>query len=69
MFLLKLTGMVGHNCERHLTAAIRSQDAIARIEIQREEQWVYIESKIPLEKIKRAINDVGYTVLSVEERP
>ena len=69
MFLLKLTGMVGHNCERHLTAAIRSQDALARIEIKCEEQWVYIESKIPLEKIKRAINDVGYTVLSVEERP
>lgn len=69
MFLLKLTGMVGHNCERHLTAAIRSQDFLARIEIKPEEQWVYIETKIPLEKIKRAINDVGYTVLSVEERP
>lgn len=69
MYLLKLNGIVGAHSERHLTKTIHGQDKDARVEIKLPEQWVYVETKVQLEKIKRALHDVGYTILAVEERP
>lgn len=69
MYLLKLSGITGPYSERHLTKTIHAQDKEARVEIKLPEQWVYVETKVQLEKIKRALHDVGYTILAVEERP
>ncbi len=69
MFVLHVEGMNCQNCVRHVTAAIKAQDETARVEVRLQEKRILIESKAPLEKIRRAIEDDGYPVVSVEERP
>ena len=69
MFVLHVEGMSCQQCVRHVTAAILRQDAKARVEVQLGEKRVLVETKTPLEKIRRALQDDGYPVLGVEERP
>ena len=69
MFVLTVDGMSCQNCIRHVTAAIRSQDPKAIIEIKLAENLVYVETKTDLEKIKRALDNDGYHVLQSEMRP
>ena len=69
MFVLTVDGMSCQNCIRHVTAAIRSQDPKAIIEIKLAENLVYVETKTDLEKIKRALDNDGYHVLQSEIRP
>ena len=69
MFVLGVEGMSCQNCVRHVTAAIMAQDAKARVEVKLAEKLVHIESKAPLEKIRRAIENDGYRITTVEQRP
>lgn len=69
MFLFKVLGLKGPNCIRHMTGAIKGQDAKARIEIKLEEGLVYVETAVDLEKIRRAVEGEGYRIISIEARP
>lgn len=69
MFVIGVEGMSCQNCVRHVTAAIMAQDAKARVEVKLAEKLVHIESKAPLEKIRRAIENDGYRITTVEQRP
>lgn len=69
MFLLSVEGMSCHQCVRHVTQAIHSQDPKARVEIKLSEGLVHVESGVDLEKIKRAIENDGYRVVRTEQRP
>lgn len=69
MFVLGVEGMSCQNCVRHVTAAILAQDSKARVEVKLTEKLVHIETKAPLEKIRRAIENDGYRITAVEQRP
>ncbi len=69
MFVLKVDGMSCENCVRHVAAAIKAQDEKAKVEVKLKEKLVHVETKAPLEKIKRAIEADGYDIIGVEERP
>ncbi len=69
MFVLGVEGMSCQNCVRHVTAAIMAQDAKALVEVKLADKLVHIESKAPLEKIRRAIENDGYRITTVEQRP
>ncbi len=69
MFVLNVEGMSCGKCVRHVTDAILAQDAKAKVEVKLSEKRVLVETTADLEKIKRAIQDDGYTVVSTEMRP
>lgn len=69
MFVLTVEGMRGAQCIRHITLSIHGQDPKARVEVKLPERLVHVETKVDLEKIKRALEQDGYRVSHSEPRP
>jgi copper chaperone len=58
-------GMSCQHCVSAVTNAIRERDAAARVQIDLAAGKVTVESAAPVETLKDAIDDAGYTVVAV----
>ena len=57
-----VTNMSCGHCEMAIRRALKSQDPLAEVAIDRSLAQVVVESELPREELARAITDEGYTV-------
>ncbi|MFC0696880.1 heavy-metal-associated domain-containing protein [Paraburkholderia humisilvae] len=58
-------GMSCQHCVSAVTHAIRERDAAARVQVDLAAGKVTVESAAPVQTLKDAIDDAGYTVVAV----
>ncbi len=68
---LKIDGMMCGMCESHINDVIRRTFSVKKVTSSRKkgETIILSESHIDEEKLKTAIGETGYAVLSVEQVP
>ncbi|WP_233850499.1 heavy-metal-associated domain-containing protein [Paraburkholderia sp. HD33-4] len=62
---LHVEGMSCQHCVAAVTNAIREHDAAAQVQVDLATGRVLVESTQPVEAVKTAVDDAGYTVTSV----
>ncbi|OLL32514.1 heavy metal transporter [Burkholderia sp. SRS-W-2-2016] len=62
---LHVEGMSCQHCVAAVTNAIREHDAAAQVQVDLASGRVVVESVQPVEALKAAIDEAGYTVSSV----
>ncbi|SIT47192.1 Copper chaperone CopZ [Paraburkholderia ribeironis] len=66
---LKVEGMSCQHCVAAVTNAIREHDAAAQVQVDLSSGRVVVESMQPLDALKAAIDEAGYTVTAVASAP
>ncbi|MEX3639200.1 heavy-metal-associated domain-containing protein [Paraburkholderia sp. BR14320] len=61
---LHVEGMSCQHCVAAVTTAIREHDAAAQVQVDLASGRVVVESAQPIEELKAAIDEAGYTVTS-----
>ncbi|MEM5295915.1 heavy-metal-associated domain-containing protein [Burkholderia sp. JPY481] len=61
---LHVEGMSCQHCVAAVTNAIREHDAAAQVQVDLASGRVVVESAQPIEELKAAIDEAGYTVTS-----
>jgi copper chaperone len=64
----QVQGMSCQHCVTAVTNAIREHDDAAQVQVNLEAGRVTIESSRPVETLKAAIDEAGYTVTGVNEQ-
>jgi copper chaperone len=64
MYVLKVEGMTCGHCVSAVTRAVKDVDATAKVDVDLAQQKVEVASNEPLEEIKAAVTEAGYSVLS-----
>ena len=59
----QVEGMSCQHCVAAVTSAIRGQDATAQVKVDLETGRVAVESTQPVNALKAAIDEAGYTVV------
>ena len=68
--VLKVEGMMCHNCEKHVEEAVKAVKGVKNVQADHEQKLVVVTVKDgSVDAIKAAIEGEGYTVLSHEEKP
>ncbi|MDH6148412.1 MULTISPECIES: heavy-metal-associated domain-containing protein [Paraburkholderia] len=62
---LQVEGMSCQHCVAAVTSAIREHDAAAQVQVDLATGRVLVESAQPVDALKAAIDEAGYTVTSV----
>ncbi|MGF6698054.1 copper chaperone [Paraburkholderia sp. MM5496-R1] len=62
---LHVEGMSCQHCVAAVTSAIREHDAAAQVQVDLATGRVLVESAQPVDALKAAIDEAGYTVTSV----
>ncbi|ADG15093.1 heavy-metal-associated domain-containing protein [Paraburkholderia atlantica] len=62
---LHVEGMSCQHCVTAVTNAIREHDAAAQVQVDLASGRVLVESAQPIEALKAAIDEAGYTVTSL----
>ncbi|MGF6807474.1 copper chaperone [Paraburkholderia sp. Clong3] len=62
---LHVEGMSCQHCVAAVTSAIREHDAAAQVQVDLATGCVLVESAQPVDALKAAIDEAGYTVTSV----
>ncbi|OWW20350.1 cation transporter [Noviherbaspirillum denitrificans] len=68
MYELKVEGMSCGHCVSAVTKSVQAVDAAAKVEVDLPQKKVLVNSSVPLEDIKAAVEDAGYDVLASAER-
>lgn len=64
MYELKVEGMSCGHCVAAVTRSLREVDAAAKVDVDLAQQTVRVATAAPLEKVREAVEEAGYTVLS-----
>lgn len=64
MYELKVEGMSCGHCVAAVTRAVREIDTAAQVDVDLGHQKVTVASAAPLDQIRAAVEEAGYTVLS-----
>lgn len=62
MYELRVDGMTCSGCVNSVTKAVQKLDQNAKVDIDMISKIVTVDSATPLENIKSAIDDAGFTV-------
>jgi len=67
--IVKVDGMMCHNCEKHVNEAVKKNFKIKSVTSDHEKKETVILSKEALDhdSLKTIIEEEGYTVLGIEE--
>ncbi|QDK42355.1 copper chaperone [Bacteriovorax stolpii] len=63
MYEIKVSGMTCGGCVRSVTAALKSLDSMANINVNLSAQLITVESDKSRDEIESTIEEAGYTVL------
>ena len=65
---LKIDGMMCGHCEAHVADALRKVDGVEKVQASHTKKTAIVQSNSPLDKeaLKKAVDDTGYTVVSIE---
>ncbi|GIZ52050.1 heavy-metal-associated domain-containing protein [Noviherbaspirillum aridicola] len=64
MYELKVEGMSCGHCVAAVTRSLQEVDAAAKVDVDLAQQTVRVATAAPLEKVREAVEEAGYTVLS-----
>lgn len=64
MYELKVEGMSCGHCVAAVTRSVREIDAAASVDVDLAQQKVSVTSTAPLEQVREAVEEAGYTVLA-----
>lgn len=65
--VIKIDGMMCENCVKHVDNALNAIDDVKKVDVSLDQKQATISSDVEIsdEKIKEAISDAGYTVVSI----
>jgi copper chaperone len=62
MYELQVEGMTCGGCVRSVTKSVQSVDGNAKVDVDLASKMVRVATQAPLEAVKSAISDAGYSV-------
>ncbi len=69
-YILKIDGMMCGHCEAHINDAVRNNFTVKKVESSHtKKQCVIIADELDEDKLKKVVEQTGYTLLSINSEP
>ena len=69
-YVLKIEGMMCGHCEAHMNDTIRNNFSVQNVESSHsKKECVIVAQELDEEKLRKAVADTGYELISIEKTP